>query len=63
MRSIPFSAFWLRSCVVSFLVISLIYGARLIQLHDDDLIFLGCVSIWHLAARTRECRLAIAQLP
>ncbi len=39
-RSIPFSAFWLRSSVVSVLI-SLISDTRLIEPHDINLIFLG----------------------
>ncbi len=37
---IPFSAFWLRSSVVSVLI-SLISDTRLIEPHDINLIFLG----------------------
>jgi hypothetical protein len=62
MRSIPFSAFWLRSSVVSVLI-SLISDTRLIEPHDINLIFLGCGSIRQLAARIRERRLGIALLP
>ncbi len=39
-RVIPFSAFWLRSSVVSVLI-SLISDTRLIEPHDINLIFLG----------------------
>ncbi len=42
---IPFSAFWLRSSVVSVLI-SLISDMRLIEPHDINLIFLGCESVW-----------------
>jgi hypothetical protein len=62
MRSIPFSAFWLRSSVVSVLI-SLISDTRLIESHDINLIFLGCGSIWQPAARTRERRLGLEQPP
>uniref|UniRef100_A0A7I4CHE3 Uncharacterized protein n=1 Tax=Physcomitrium patens TaxID=3218 RepID=A0A7I4CHE3_PHYPA len=61
-RSIPFSAFWLRSSVVSVLI-SLISDTRLIEPHDINLIFFGCGSIRQLAARTRERRLGIALRP
>jgi len=39
-RSIPFSAFWLRSSVVSVLI-SLISDRRFIEPHDINLIFVG----------------------
>jgi len=61
-RSIPFSAFWLRSSVVSVLI-SLISDTRLIEPHDINLIFLGCGSIRQLAARARLRRLGIALPP
>jgi hypothetical protein len=40
-KRIPFSAFWLRSSVVSVLI-SLISDTRLIEPHDINLIFLEC---------------------
>jgi hypothetical protein len=58
-RSIPFSAFWLRSSVVSVLI-SLISDTRLIEPHDINLIFFGCECICQLAARTCLRRLSIA---
>jgi hypothetical protein len=61
-RGIPFSAFWLRSSVVSVLI-SLISDTRVIDPHDINLIFLGCGSIRQLAARTRARRLGIALPP
>ncbi len=42
---IPFSAFWLRSSVVSVLI-SLISDTRLIEPHDINLIFLGGGAVW-----------------
>jgi hypothetical protein len=39
-KSIPFSAFWLRSSVVSVLI-SLISDTRFIEPHDINLIFIG----------------------
>jgi hypothetical protein len=60
--SIPFSAFWLRSSVVSVLI-SLISDTRVIDSHDINLIFLGCGSIRQLAARTRARRLGFALPP
>jgi hypothetical protein len=62
LRSIPFSAFWLRSSVVSVLI-SLISDTRLIEPHDINLIFFGCGYIRQLAARIRERRLGIALFP
>jgi hypothetical protein len=61
-KSIPFSAFWLRSSVVSVLI-GLISDTRLIEPHDIDLIFLGCGSTRQLAARARVRRLGTALLP
>lgn len=61
-RSIPFSAFWLRSSVVSVLI-SLISDTRLIEPHDINLIFLGCGPIRQLAARASARRLGIALPP
>jgi hypothetical protein len=61
-RGIPFSAFWLRSSVVSVLI-SLISDTRLIESHDVNLIFQGCGSLRQLAVRPRECRLGIALSP
>jgi hypothetical protein len=61
-RCIPFSAFWLRSSVVSVLI-SLISDTRVIDPHDINLIFLGCGSIRQLAARARARRLGIALPP
>ena len=61
-RSIPFSAFWLRSSVVSVLI-SLISDMRDIVPHDINLIFLGCGSTRQLAALTLERRLGLALLP
>jgi hypothetical protein len=61
-RGIPFSAFWLRSSVVSVLI-SLISDTRVIDPHDINLIFLGCGSTRQLAARTRARRLGIALPP
>uniref|UniRef100_A0A7I4CHD2 Uncharacterized protein n=1 Tax=Physcomitrium patens TaxID=3218 RepID=A0A7I4CHD2_PHYPA len=42
---IPFSAFWLRSSVVSVLI-SLISDTRLIEPHDINLIFFGSDVYW-----------------
>jgi hypothetical protein len=61
-RGIPFSAFWLRSSVVSVLI-SLVSDTRLIESHDINLIFQGCGSVRQLAVRPRECRLGIALCP
>jgi hypothetical protein len=58
-RSIPFSAFWLRSSVVSVLI-SLVSDTRLIEPHDINLIFFGCRLIRQLAVRARERRLGMA---
>ncbi len=44
-KFIPFSAFWLRSSVVSVLI-SLISDTRLIEPHDINLIFLGDEAVW-----------------
>jgi hypothetical protein len=56
LKGIPFSAFWLRSSVVSVLI-SLISDTRLIESHDVNLIFLGCGFIRQLAVRIRKhCR-------
>jgi hypothetical protein len=55
-RGIPFSAFWLRSSVVSVLI-SLISDTRLIESHDINQNFLGCGFIRQLAVRIRKhCR-------
>ncbi len=61
-RSIPFSAFWLRSSVVSVLI-SLISDTRLIEPHDINLISFGCGLIGQLAVRGRKCRHGIALPP
>jgi hypothetical protein len=61
-RGIPFSAFWLRSSVVSVLI-SLISDTRVIDPHDINLIFLGCGTTRQLAARTRARSLSIALPP
>ena len=59
---LPFSAFWLRSSVVSVLI-SLISDTRLIEPHDINLIFIGCSLTWQLAVRGCECRYGIALPP
>ena len=59
---IPFSAFWLRSSVVSVLI-SLISDTRDTVPYDINLISLGSGSIRQLAARTRERRLGLALPP
>jgi len=59
---IPFSAFWLRSSVVSVLI-SLISDTRLIEPHDINLIFLGSGAVRQLAAWPRVRRLGLALLP
>ena len=61
-RSIPFSAFWLRSSVVSVLI-SLISDTSFIEPHDINLIFVGLGFNRQLAARTRERLLGIALPP
>jgi hypothetical protein len=53
LSGIPFSAFWLRSSVVSVLI-SLISDTRLIEPHDINLIFLG-IQV-HLAACCSDLR-------
>ena len=53
---IPFSAFWLRSSVVSVLI-SLISDTRFIEPPDISPNFLGCGSICQLAVRAHECHL------
>ena len=61
-RGIPFSAFWLRSSVVSVLI-SLISDTRLIEPHDINLIYFGCGPIRQLAARASARRLGLALPP
>ena len=61
-RSIPFSAFGLKSSVVSVLV-RLMSDTRLIEPHDNNLTFVGCGLIRQLAPSTHERRHAIAPRP
>ncbi|BBN18377.1 hypothetical protein MPTK1_8g02100 [Marchantia polymorpha subsp. ruderalis] len=61
--SIPFSAFWLRSSVVSVLI-SLISDTRVIDPHDINLIsFRVRVQFVSLLSRICQCRLGIALPP
>ncbi|KAL0325344.1 UNVERIFIED_CONTAM: hypothetical protein Sradi_5103700 [Sesamum radiatum] len=59
---IPFSAFWLRSSVVSVLI-SLISDTWTIGPHDIKLIFLGGEPSRQLAAGALKRRLGVALLP
>ncbi|BBN00786.1 hypothetical protein MPTK1_2g02100 [Marchantia polymorpha subsp. ruderalis] len=62
-RSIPFSAFWLRSSVVSVLI-SLISDTRVIDPHDINLIYFRVrVQSSSLLFGTLQCRLGIALPP
>ncbi|BBN14760.1 hypothetical protein MPTK1_6g14270 [Marchantia polymorpha subsp. ruderalis] len=61
--AIPFSAFWLRSSVVSVLI-SLISDTRVIDPHDINLIsFRVRVQFGSLLSRICQCRLGIALPP
>ncbi|BBN03691.1 hypothetical protein Mp_2g25550 [Marchantia polymorpha subsp. ruderalis] len=62
-RGTPFSAFWLRSSVVSVLI-SLISDTRVIDPHDINLIsFRVRVQFGSLLSRICQCRLGLALLP
>jgi hypothetical protein len=57
-RSIPFSAFWLRSSVVSVLI-SLVSDTRLTEPHDINLISLGCGSSGSLLSEPASVALVL----